>query len=72
MQYKTKLVVAYHKNDEKNWKFLCLNNGKSITIMHDYNKRRKDQFKDCAVTSDNYIIRDATQDEIDEAMVDRI
>jgi hypothetical protein len=67
-----KYVIAYIPKEEKSWKFLCIDDGKEIKVIYDYNTKRKNDFISTTLYNTMYIVRDATQDDLDEALINKL
>jgi len=68
---KEKIMVAYIPNLEDEWKFLCRksNNSKKYMVIFNYNG---DEFVGVEVDNEQYKFRDATQDDLDKALISKL
>ena len=71
---KTRYVLAHLPEFGNEWKFLCVDDGEEIRIVYDYSLKRKkeDKFIGTTVINTLYRIRDATQDDLDEAFINEL
>jgi len=68
---KEKYYVAYLKGREDKWKFLCKKNKGEYIVIHNFNGDNE-EFKGVRVTNEDYIIREATQKDIDDIILEEL
>ena len=67
------ICPAYIPNEEGYWKFLCIKEKSGLVrVVYDYNCRRKDQFITVELCNEKYIVRDATDEDLDEALINKL
>jgi len=66
-----KYIIAYIEGEE-NYKFLCVKDNNKITIIYDYISSRKDLYVGCEVENEQYITKPATDEDLDEAFINKI
>ena len=68
---KIEYILAYIP-EAKDWKFLCVDDGDEIRVVFDFNTKRGNDFIGTTLINTIYVTRKATQEDIDEAMVENL